>query len=348
MTRLIILSMTVSFALHAQAQDRKLKSISYARFNELTSPEKLDQRFIYYTEKIQSFTDWQSRSADEVEFLNLFPGYDEPDVKVIKNGLASIQKEKITVFNTRSKIVLDKPAAHIDLKRLIEIDVISQLTPQMQHKSVSANEIMPLVAGRTNVSNFSFCNDKGVYILRPARERDLRHTQRPDRRWCDDPNRSICVQSCFKFGVLHRGLVSAANTRRDSERKIDHGISVESEMRYYVSEAEMGRRGSLTSLTGLNTPIRGIIEQSMFYWNQIMQFGKVLAVFQEHPTDSNKTIVTSLFVIGIKSRTYNENVIISELIRGRAIGLNDQTGIMAGVPTFTQEIAKEIGKILEQ
>ena len=57
----------------------------------------------------------------------------------------------------------------------------------------------------------------------------------------------------------------------------------------------------LASLTGLDTPPVGALEQSIFYVNQVMQFGKLLAVFQRHPSDAKQTIVTVFMALAIES-----------------------------------------------
>jgi hypothetical protein len=52
------------------------------------------------------------------------------------------------------------------------------------------------------------------------------------------------------------------------------------------SPAEVAETG-LAALTGLDTPSVGALEQTIFYVSQIMQFGKLLAVFQRSPTEAN-------------------------------------------------------------
>ena len=57
----------------------------------------------------------------------------------------------------------------------------------------------------------------------------------------------------------------------------------------------------LASLTGLDTPPVGALEQNIFYVNQVMQFGKLLAVFQQHPTDASQTIVTVFIALAVET-----------------------------------------------
>ena len=47
-------------------------------------------------------------------------------------------------------------------------------------------------------------------------------------------------------------------------------------------------QAGLQELTALDTPVSGVLEQDIFYVNQIMKFGKFFAVFQSHPERRQK------------------------------------------------------------
>ena len=79
----------------------------------------------------------------------------------------------------------------------------------------------------------------------------------------------------------------------------------------------------------LDTPMSGALEQNIFYVNQIMKFGKFLAVFQAHPTDPNKTVVTAFMTLGIdagvfdKKKDYEKvpvlrNLVPAEVLMGKS------------------------------
>ena len=96
---------------------------------------------------------------------------------------------------------------------------------------------------------------------------------------------TICIHSRYQFeGKLPIGI-QIANKLRERARPIADYLEFESELtvRSPAEVAEMG----LAKLTGLDTPSVGALEQNIFYVNQVMQFGKLLAVFQQHPTDAN-------------------------------------------------------------
>ena len=68
----------------------------------------------------------------------------------------------------------------------------------------------------------------------------------------------------------------------------------------FTAPAEVSEMG-LAKLTGLDTLSVGALEQTIFYVNQVMQFGKLLAVFQRHPTDANQSIVTVFIALAVET-----------------------------------------------
>ena len=108
------------------------------------------------------------------------------------------------------------------------------------------------------------------------------HNQHPLRRWCEARQRVICIHSRYQLeGKLPIGI-AIANKIRESPRKIADYLEFESELTLR-SPAEVAETG-LAALSGLDTPSIGALEQNIFYVNQMMQFGKLLAIFQRHPT----------------------------------------------------------------
>ena len=47
--------------------------------------------------------------------------------------------------------------------------------------------------------------------------------------------------------------------------------------------------------------VRVAIEQNIVNVNQIMQFGKLLVIFQAHPADPSRTMVSAFIVLGVES-----------------------------------------------
>src|SRR5437899_332723 len=124
-----------------------------------------------------------------------------------------------------------------------------------------------------------------------------------------------------------------------------------------MSPSEVAERG-LTKLTGLNTPSVGAIEQSIFYVNQVMQFGKLIAVFQQHPSDPNKTVATVFMTLAVESnvlikrREYAQvpvlrNLVPVQVLAGKS-SFNSGRSLSAGLPVYARNQVKAIAAILER
>lgn len=330
----------------AHGIERVVQVVNPQTFQAITG-EALEPNSLFYSEQIVPFSSW---NGAEKELLNLFPGYQEPTTVSIKDGVRKTQLEKLTVYITKQRSVINKPAAQINLASLVNLDSVRKLDPEIKHVAIQAPQFIGNVAGRAPINNFKWCNEPGKSpsIFRPEREIDLNHTLSPQRPWCSQQDRSLCVESCYLFGKGWTNGVALANAAitTESEKK-DYGAAFQAEVRYLVSEAELGNKIPLVKLTNLKTPVRGIVEVNMFYFNQIIQFGKVLAVFQEHPTDASKTVVTSFMVISVKTRTWEKYGVIKDVLRGKSLILNTRTGLTAGVPVFSQNFAKSMLNILE-
>ena len=109
----------------------------------------------------------------------------------------------------------------------------------------------------------------------------------------------ICIRSTYRLeGRLPVGI-ALANKLREGSRQISDTLEFDSEVTV-LSAAEVSEL-RLADLTRLETPAVGALEQSIFYVNQVMQFGKLLAVFQAHPNDPDKTVVSVFTALAIES-----------------------------------------------
>ena len=100
----------------------------------------------------------------------------------------------------------------------------------------------------------------------------------------------------------------------------------------------------LRELTGLDTPAAGALEQSIFYVNQVMQFGKLLAIVQAHPTDSGRSVVSVFTALAIESNILSKqkqygnvpvlrNMVPSQVLAGRS-SFNSGKSLSAGLPVY--------------
>jgi hypothetical protein len=150
--------------------------------------------------------------------------------------------------------------------------------------------------------------------------------------------------------------VALANKLRDSERKLSDTIEFESEMRL-LKGADLDEAG-LKQLTGINTPVAGMLEQNMFYVNQVMRFGKLIAVFQPNPADAKSTITTVVIALAVGSSTLDQkkkyenvpvlrNLVPSQVLLGNS-SFNTGESISAGLPSYVRNRIKAIAGILDR
>ena len=150
--------------------------------------------------------------------------------------------------------------------------------------------------------------------------------------------------------------IQIANKLREGSKKIPDFLEFESELtlRPPAEVAEMG----LAALTGLDTPLAGALEQNIFYVNQVMQFGKLLAVFQGHPSDAKQTIVTVFVALAVESNVLAKkkefvkvpvlrNLVPAQVLGGKS-SFNSGSSISAGLPVYARNQVKAIAAILER
>ena len=180
------------------------------------------------------------------------------------------------------------------------------------------------------------------------------NNQNPDRKWCEARAAAICIQSSYKFeGKIPIGIM-LVNKLRDSAKKVFDHIDFQSELSS-LAPAEIDQAG-LQELTALNAPVTAVLVQNIFYINQIMKFGKFLAVFQNHPTDASKTLVTAYVVLGIeasvldKKREYEKmpvlrNLVPAQVLMGKS-SFNSGNSISAGLPAYARNEIRTVAGIL--
>jgi len=129
----------------------------------------------------------------------------------------------------------------------------------------------------------------------------------------------------------------------------------QSELRL-LSPAELDQP-ELGKLTGIDAPVLGAIEQNIFYVNQIMKFGKFFAVFQAHPSNAEKTVVTAFMVLAIKASVLDErrafekvpvlrNLVPAQVLMGQS-SFNSGASISAGLPKYARNEIKTVASLLQ-
>ncbi len=278
------------------------------------------------------FEDWAQARPVEKQFLSPFPSYVEPTVEITVDGVRKRFKEKLHMYVGQARFALARPPASIDLASFVSLPFIERIDPAIKHRLIAPAE-----------------------AVSPKDPRAV-DNQHPLRRWCETRPVTICIRSRYQFeGKLPIGI-QIANKLRDGPKKIADHLEFESELtlRPPAEVTEMG----LATLTGLDTPPVGALEQNIYYVNQVMQFGKLLAVFQRHPTDANQTIVTVFMSLAVETSLLGKkkefmnvpvlrNLVPAQVLAGKS-SFNTGNSISAGLPVYARNQVKAIAAILER
>jgi hypothetical protein len=276
------------------------------------------------------FADWADKNPAEKKFLALFPSYAEPTVGKTVDGNTAQVTEKLYMYVAQARFVLDRAPSAIDLSHYVTLPFLDKIDPAITHKTIAAADVGP------------FNDEAGT------------GNDNPDRKWCTGRATSICIQSSYKLeGKIPIGIL-LVNQLRDSAKKVVDHIDFQSELSA-LSPADLDQAG-LQELTTLDTPISGALEQNIFYINQILKFGKLLAVFQADPADANKTVVTAFMSLAIKARVLDEkrgfenmpvlrNLVPAQVLMGQS-SFNAGSSISAGLPKYARNEIKTIAGIL--
>lgn len=279
------------------------------------------------------FEDWAQARPIEKQFLTPFPSYAEPTVEVTVDGVRKRLKERLHMYVAEARFALSRPPSSIDLASFVTLPFIERTDPAIKHTLITAGE-----------------------AVSPKDPRAV-HNQHPLRRWCDTRPVTICIRSRYQFeGKLPLGIQIANKIRDSSKKTIADHLEFESELtlRPPAEVAEMG----LAQLTRLDTPSIGALEQNIYYVNQVMQFGKLLAVFQQHPTDTKQTIVTVFMALAVETSIFLKkkefskvpvlrNLVPAQVLAGKS-SFNTGNSISAGLPVYARNQVKAMAAILDR
>ena len=278
------------------------------------------------------FEDWAQAKPLEKQFLTPFPSYLEPTVEATVDGVRKRFKEKLHMYVGEARFALARPPESIDLASFVSLPFVERIDPAVKHNLITPAEAIS------------------------AKDPRAAHNQHPLRRWCEARPVTICIHSRYQFeGKLPIGI-KIANKLREGAKKIPDYLEFESELTFRPA-AEVAEMG-LANLAGLDTPPAGALEQNIFYINQVMQFGKLLALFQAHPTDAKQTVVTVFIALAVESGVLAKkkefvkvpvlrNLVPAQVLAGKS-SFNSGNSISAGLPVYARNQVKAIASILER
>jgi hypothetical protein len=286
------------------------------------------------TPNLIAFDEWAKAHAAQKKFLALFPGYIEPTVTKAASADAPTGPvlDKLTMYVAQARFILNRSPSALNLPRYVTLPYLEKIDPAIKHKPIAAADIVAL----TDAQGTGNAN--------------------PDRKWCTGREPLLCIDSSYKLeGKIPLGVM-LVNKLRDTAKKISDHIDFQSELSAPAA-ADIDQAG-LQELTGLNAPVAGVLEQNIFYVNQIMKFGKLLAVFQADPADPGKTVVTAYMVLAINQSVLDKkkdfekvpvlrNLVPAQVLMGQS-SFNSGDSISAGLPKYARNEIKTIAGLLSR
>jgi hypothetical protein len=278
------------------------------------------------------FSDWERSRPAQKQLLSLYPTFEEPMISVNEDGAAKLRKRRLHVYVAEARFVVAKPAAAIDLSKMISLAMVEQLDPSIKHRLIAPADVIPNK------------DPKAV-------------NHNPRRQWCEAEGTSICIQSRYQLeGRLPTGIMLVNKIRESNKKKIADFMEFQSELRL-VPDAEIDQ-AALSKATGIDAPVTGVVEQNIVYINQIMQFGKFLAVLQPDPADAKKSVATAFVALAVDSDLFEKkkelesvpilrNLVPAQVLAGNS-SFNTGNSISAGLPKYARNRVKAIAALLER
>jgi hypothetical protein len=272
-----------------------------------------------------AFDNWAVTRPVQKYFLSPFPDYTEKVLSAGPDGGTKPTVEKLHMYVAEARFVIAKPPQAIDLSQYVSIDYLEGIDAAIKH-----------------------------HLIRPE-EADNSANPNPARRWCEPQASVLCIESHYRLEGKLPSAIQLLN-QITSGKKIADYLEFQSELRA-VPVAELDQKG-LAKLTGLDTPITGVLEETIFRVNQIMQFGKFLVLLQQDTADPNRTVATAVIALALKSRLIEKqkrfedlpvlhNLVPAQLLTGRST-FNTGTSISAGLPLYARSNIKAVAATLER
>src|SRR5579871_2253729 len=334
-----ILAAAVCAPAHTRAQEFQMQEVP--ALPPLAAGAALAPRTILFTDHRKDelvdpatglirFSDWERSRPQQKQLLSLFPSFEEPTVSGTEAGAKS-HKRRLHIYVAEARFAIGKPAASIDLSKMITLAMLEQLDPSIKHRLISAADAIP--------------------------NKDVKSpNHNPMRQWCEGGASVICIQSKYQLEGRLPTAIMLVNKIRENQKKIADFMEFQSELRLLPpTEIE---QTALAKATGVDAPIAGAIEQNIFYINQVMQFGKFLAVLQPNPADARKSVATAFIALAVDSDLFEKkkelesvpilrNLVPAQVLAGNS-SFNTGNSISAGLPKYSRNRIKAVATLLEK
>ena len=276
------------------------------------------------------FEDWGRRMPAQKQFLSLYPAFAETMVTRTVEGMNTTSKDRLNLYVAEARFLVSKPVASIDLKRYATLAFLEKVDPAIKHQVIKPSELT---------------------LLNEERNHNNRN---PQRQWCEGSSVTLCIRSRYKLeGKIPMG-VALANKLRDNERKLTDTIEFENEFRV-LAPGEFDEAG-IKKLTGIDTPVAAVLEQNIFSVNQILRFGKFIAVLQPYPAKPEVTITSGTVALAVSATTletkknYEDVPVLRNLVPVQVLlgnsSFNTGSSLSAGLPAYARNRIKSIAELL--
>ena len=216
-----------------------------------------------------AFDAWARSMPLEKQALSPYPGYAEPTHNLTVNGVTKTARDKLHMYVAEARFVLPRPPQTILLQPALVNRWLS-IDPAISHR--------PLI---------------------PA-EADNGSNPNAERAWCQLKQNLLCFQSRYNLEGKLPAAIHLLNKLVESKKKIADYLEFQSEFEI-LTAAEIEAK-HLAALTGSPGAILGGLQQTIFHVNQILQFGKLLCIFQQDTLDNGRTVVSVFMALAIKTR----------------------------------------------
>lgn len=268
---------------------------------------------------LTSFASWAKTYPEQKRLLALHPGYVEPTVTATVDGLKKTRDEKLEVYVAAARVLIARPPGRVDLSQLTSAASLAKIDPAIRHKAISRDEAIP------------------------NRDPEQPYNKLPNRAWCEGGQAS-CFESRYDLeGKLPLGI-RLANKLEEGAKKVADHVTFQSEIRT-LSPGEIDA-GAVSALTGIATPPAAALEQSMFHVNQVLRFGKLLAIVQPAPSDPAKSVVSVYLALAVKAdvlsrkKEYERVPVLRNLVPAQVLmgtsSFNTGTSLSAGLPVYAR------------
>lgn len=277
------------------------------------------------------FADWGKARPLQKEFLSLYPGYEEPTITYTAGGTTKTVKRRLHMYVAEARFELARAPTTIDLTRYANPTFLERMDPAIKHRLISADDVTP--NKNTKLAN-----------------------RNPNRRWCEGGATVICITSRYQFEGKLPTAILLLNKLRESGKQIAGFIEFESELR--IVPAAQIDQAAFAQLTGIGTPVTAALEQNIVHVNEVMQFGKFLAILQAKPSDPNHTVVTTFVALAVESDLFEKrkefenvpvlrNMVPAQVLSGRS-SFNTGNSISSGLPNYSRNRIKALATILSR